>query len=77
MLAEPYFAAPPPKSTGRELFNREWLRSIRTRANRAAPDVQATLTALTARSIALAVDRTAFGAQDVYRVRRRRRATPR
>jgi anhydro-N-acetylmuramic acid kinase len=25
MLAEPYFALPPPKSTGRDLFNRTWL----------------------------------------------------
>ena len=27
LLAEPYFSAPPPKSTGRDLFNAEWLDS--------------------------------------------------
>ena len=26
-LTEPYFAAPPPKSTGRDLFNEAWLRA--------------------------------------------------
>ena len=28
LLAEPYFAAPPPKSTGRDLFNAAWLRPV-------------------------------------------------
>ena len=53
MLAEPYFGHRPPKSTGRDLFNPEWL----AQRLRAAPslsslqpeDVQATLAELTAR----------------------------
>ena len=50
-LQEPYFAAPPPKSTGREHFNLDWL-DARLPAGIAAIDVQATLLALSARSIA-------------------------
>ena len=50
-LQEPYFAAPPPKSTGREHFNLDWL-DARLPAGVAAVDVQATLLALSARSIA-------------------------
>ena len=62
MLAEPYFAAPPPKSTGRELFHREWLDRFEP-ARFAPADVQATLTALTARSIALAVEHSTRSAR--------------
>lgn len=68
MLAEPYFAKAAPKSTGRELFNAVWLDSmLAAHADVAGDttlspsDVQATLVALTARSIAAAVDgRAAF-----------------
>jgi len=55
MLAEPYFAARPPKSCGRDLFNAVWLEKFSLR--QAAPqDVQATLAELSARSIADAVN---------------------
>ncbi len=54
MLADPYFDAPPPKSTGREAFNAAWL--DRHLAGLPAPpdpaDVQATLVELTARTLA-------------------------
>jgi anhydro-N-acetylmuramic acid kinase len=50
-LREPYFAASPPKSTGREHFNLDWL-DARVAAGVAPADVQATLLALSARSIA-------------------------
>ena len=44
LLAEPYFARVPPKSTGRDLFNAEWLDARLARpARRRPPDVQATL----------------------------------
>jgi anhydro-N-acetylmuramic acid kinase len=58
LLAEPYLAAKPPKSTGRELFNAGWLDARLASLGRAvAPqDVQATLAELTARTIADAVD---------------------
>ena len=51
MLAEPYFGRMPPKSTGRDLFNLDWLLRHDV-AQRAAADVQATLLELTAATIA-------------------------
>jgi anhydro-N-acetylmuramic acid kinase len=51
LLAEPYFSAPPPKSTGRDLFNPAWL-DARLPAGLAPVDVQATLAELTARAAA-------------------------
>lgn len=50
-LTEPYFAAPPPKSTGRDLFDLPWL-DARLPAGLAPQDVQASLMALTVRSVA-------------------------
>ncbi len=55
MLADPYFAQPPPKSTSREYFDRSWLESLIAEHPASPEDVQATLTELTARSIALAL----------------------
>ena len=54
LLGEPYFELSPPKSTGRDLFHAAWLARHLT-GSEAAADVQATLCALTARSIADAV----------------------
>lgn len=49
---EPYFAAPPPKSTGRDLFEPGWLQARLGRFGALAPaDVQATLLALTAATV--------------------------
>lgn len=65
MLAEPFFAGPPPKSTGRDQFNAAWLAPHRP--DRFAPrDVQATFAALTTQSIADAVTRFCRGAQEVF-----------
>lgn len=51
-LAAPFFSAQGPKSTGRELFNLEWLETHLTKfPTLAAEDVQATLLELTAISI--------------------------
>jgi anhydro-N-acetylmuramic acid kinase len=53
LLAEPYFARRPPKSTGRELFNMEWFEAHLLQGPALAPeDVQATLSELSAASIA-------------------------
>lgn len=53
MLSDPYFAAPAPKSTGREYFNYGWLQSHLSRyPGLDAGDVQATLAELTAVIIA-------------------------
>lgn len=51
MLADPYFARPGPKSTGREYFNLRWLQQFQPEQYHAA-DVQRTLCRLTAQSIA-------------------------
>jgi anhydro-N-acetylmuramic acid kinase len=64
-LAEPYFHAAPPKSTGREHFNLDWL-DARVRADVAAEDVQATLLALTATSVAGAIRAVAPDAREVF-----------
>ena len=53
MLSEPYFALPPPKSTGRDLFNHPWFQAHLGRVPASQPrDVQATLAELTARACA-------------------------
>jgi anhydro-N-acetylmuramic acid kinase len=65
LLADPYFAVAPPKSTGRERFNREWLHRHDV-AKRRPQDVQATLAALTARSIVDAAVRHCAGTAQIY-----------
>ncbi|HEX7081731.1 MAG TPA: anhydro-N-acetylmuramic acid kinase [Gammaproteobacteria bacterium] len=65
LQSDPYFAAAPPKSTGRERFNLAWLLDhLGRRGETLAPrDVQATLAELTAATIADAIRREAAGAQ--------------
>jgi anhydro-N-acetylmuramic acid kinase len=69
LRAEPYFARPAPKSTGRDLFSPGWLDALLDDHRRAAAvrpeprDVQATLAELTAASIVDACRR--FGAADI------------
>jgi len=65
LLADPYFALPPPKSTGREHFHLSWL-ATHPRVPALAPaDVQATLLELTVRSVAEAIERHAPDATTV------------
>lgn len=53
LLEEPYFSQRPPKSTGRDLFNAAWLDTRLAGFRGVAPeDLQATLLALTATTIA-------------------------
>ncbi len=54
LLDDAYFTRPPPKSTGREYFNRHWLHAVLERhgADIDPQDVQATLSELTARTLA-------------------------
>ena len=67
LLAEPYFALPAPKSTGRDLFHMDWLDARLAEAGAISPqDVQATLTALTARTIADAIRGQAARIDAVY-----------
>lgn len=77
-LADPFFALPPPKSTGRDRFNADWLRRWLAPHGllaggdgpacvdpELARDVQATLCELTARTAAEAVRQHASGAAEV------------
>jgi anhydro-N-acetylmuramic acid kinase len=53
LLADPFFTAPPPKSTGRERFGDEYARALHARVP--GPDGVTTAVELTARSVAAAV----------------------
>jgi len=64
LLADQYFAVEPPKSTGFEYFNLDWLSQAGTEDIQHA-DVQATLCELTARSIAAAIAAVAPGKVEV------------
>ncbi len=62
LLADPYFDLPPPKSTGFEYFNLMWLqRALSEMGDVDDANVQATLCAVTARSIADAINEHAPG----------------
>ena len=66
LLREPYLHQPPPKSTGRDLFNPAWLASRLMRFEGLAPaDVQATLTAFTAQTCIQDVQRHAAQAREL------------
>jgi len=65
MLQEPYLSLPPPKSTGRELFNRQWLSHKLAQRKLDPRDVQATLTRFTAVAIGQAIARHVQKAIDV------------
>ncbi|GAA3471658.1 anhydro-N-acetylmuramic acid kinase [Nonomuraea roseola] len=56
LLAEPYYRQDPPKTTGKELFTPGYVTSDLPQA-----DLVATLTALTARTVAAEIDRHALG----------------
>jgi anhydro-N-acetylmuramic acid kinase len=66
MLAEPFFALAPPKSTGRELFNLDWVDSHIAGRSIAPRDVQTTLARLTATTIARAIETHMRKASEVY-----------
>ena len=63
LLADPWFSRPPPKSTGIEYFNLDWLERALGAPESDAARVQATLCELTAASVATAI--AASGADDV------------
>lgn len=66
MLADAYFALAPPKSTGRDRFNPQWLaRALSAAQGADAQAVQATLAELTARVCAADVSRHAPAAREL------------
>jgi anhydro-N-acetylmuramic acid kinase len=68
LLREPFFGQKPPRTAGREEFGREYVaRFLRICRGASKPDVVATATALTARSIADAIQRFVLRGQKGYR----------
>ncbi|MCG5525812.1 anhydro-N-acetylmuramic acid kinase [Ectothiorhodospira haloalkaliphila] len=67
MLGDPYFMQPPPKSTGTEYFNLQWIKKQLQMADRHIParNVQRTLAELTVASASDAIIRHASSAQRV------------
>ena len=70
MLKEPFLSLHPPKSTGRDLFNAEWIEAQLSSAleftTLSPADIQATLTAFTVTTIADAISRHAPGTDQVF-----------
>ena len=65
LLADPFFAADPPKSCGRDEFNSAWLET-RLGGDERPEDVQATLLELTAVSSSAAIGRWCGSPQEVF-----------
>ncbi|TNJ32779.1 anhydro-N-acetylmuramic acid kinase [Arenimonas terrae] len=65
LLAEPWFSEPPPKSTGRDQFQLQWLQDRLGDSALAPADVQATLCELTAATVARALLETQPATQRV------------
>ena len=68
LLANPYFAEPPPKSTGRERFGIEYADKLLARVKKAGGsdnDAVATATALTAETIGRAIEKWGKGEGEV------------
>jgi anhydro-N-acetylmuramic acid kinase len=63
-LKEPFFAAPPPKSSGRELFNLHWLEQAGV--DDRPENIQATLVQLTIESIARAIETHADATEELF-----------
>lgn len=66
MLRDPYFSTPPPKSTGRDLFNDSWLNQHLSAEEYAPNDVARTLVALSAHSIANAIHQYCPHVNEIY-----------
>lgn len=64
LLSEPWLKLPPPKSTGRDLFNTKWLKKHITGKEKVI-DIQATLAAFTVESIGQAIEDYADDAEEV------------
>lgn len=65
MLQDDYFSMSPPKSTGFEYFNIDWLEGYAGGQSFSATDIQTTLLALTVQSIGDAITRYAAGSQEI------------
>lgn len=73
LLRHPFFRQKPPKTAGREQFGREFVREVLSLSRRESPhDVLATVTALTARSVGMAVQKYVLPLDQAYDPRARR-----
>ena len=61
LMDEPYLALPAPKSTGRELFNQNWLQAKSQDLRLSVEDMLATLCEYTAQTVALGMERSGAG----------------
>ncbi len=67
LLNHPFLAQSPPKSTGKEDFNPQWLNAVLASFAQLAPaDVQATLAQFTTETVARAIDNHHADAREVY-----------
>lgn len=66
LLADPWFAAPPPKSTGPEYFNLAWVRRHARTGSLAHADLAATLAELSAASVAQALHEHCTDVRTLY-----------
>ncbi len=68
LLSDPFFSQLPPKSTGQEYFNQSWLDSyLRQNSSKSsAEDLLATITMLTAESIAKSISMFCPTSQEIY-----------
>ena len=66
LLDNPFFHQAPPKSTGREIFNLHWLTEQIEQHSLSSEDIQATLTALTARSIVNSIAELSIDIHGLY-----------
>jgi anhydro-N-acetylmuramic acid kinase len=66
LLTEPWLDAPPPKSTGRDLFNLDWLDARLAGVEASPVDVQATLAAFTVETTARHFERHTAAARTLY-----------
>lgn len=65
-LRDPYFALPPPKSTGRDYFNLKWLQNHGDIDMLAPADVQRSLGELTVESLARAIEQHAPDSREFW-----------
>lgn len=66
LLTDPWFARPPPKSSGPEYFNLDWVRSHDESRGLAPADLAATLSELSSAGVALALDAVGVHPERVY-----------
>ena len=65
LLQDEYYFLPPPKTTGREYFSKEYMENKLLKAPKNKYDLMATVTALTAKNIALSYERFIYGKTNI------------